>query len=314
MRHVKVSMMPEDAMSKSTALVATCVAGSGARLSPQTLAQALRTSGLAGARIEWLAAESAADVFVDGAWPSTALSDALRAALAPAPVDVIVQPVRGRRKAVLVADMDSTIIREECIDELADCKGLRAHIAAITRRAMDGELDFAAALRERVALLKGVTRSEVFALRNRLTLTPGARALVATMRAHGAYAALVSGGFAPFTEAIAQRLGFDENRANDIEFVDDALSGRVREPVQGAEAKRLALWEICARQGLSLRDALAVGDGANDLDMIAAAGLGVAFRARPGVAAHAAARIDYADLTALLYAQGYSRSSFREAG
>lgn len=305
--------MLEGAKSKSTALVATCVAGAGAHFSAQSLARALRALGLAAAPIEWLAAESAADVFVDSVWPSPTLADSLRAALAPAPVDVIVQPVLGRRKAVLVADMDSTIIREECVDELADCKGLRARVAAITKRAMGGELDFAAALRERVALLEGVTRSEVFALRDRLTPMPGARTLVATMRAHGAYAALVSGGFAPFTEAIAQRLGFDENRANDIEFVDDALSGRVKEPVQGAEAKRLALSEICARQGVSLQDALAVGDGANDLDMIAAAGLGVAFRARPGVAARAAARIDHADLTALLYAQGYSRAAFHEA-
>ena len=305
--------MVEGPISKSTALVATCVAGVGTRFSVQTLVRAMRASGLSGARVEWLAAESAADVFIDGAWPSPGLDEALRAALAPAPVDVIVQPVSGRRKTVLVADMDSTIIREECIDELADCKGLRAHVAAITERAMRGELDFAAALRERVALLEGLTRAEVFALRDRLTPMPGARALVATMRAHGAYAALVSGGFAPFTEAVARRLGFDENRANDIEFVDGALSGRVGEPVQDAASKRLALVEICARRGLSLQDALAVGDGANDLDMIRAAGLGVAFRARPTVAAAAAARIDHADLTALLYAQGYRRAAFHAA-
>lgn len=297
-------------MSKSAALVATFVAGKEARLSAHLLAGVLRATGLFGSRIHWLAPEIAADVFLDQPIPTGTLAEALRAALAPDRIDVIVQPVAGRRKALLVADMDSTIIREECVDELAACKGLRALVSAITERAMRGELDFAAALRERVALLAGVTRADVFALRDRLTLTPGAHTLVATMRAHGAYAALVSGGFSPFTKAVAARLGFDEDRANDLEFIDDALSGRLVEPVHGADAKRRALEELCAQRGLSPRDALAVGDGANDLGMIGAAGLGVAFRAGPKVAAAAAARVDHADLTALLYAQGYQRADF----
>lgn len=300
-------------MSKSAALVATFVAGKDARLSAPILADALRATGLAGSCIDWLAPERAVDVFPEGAIRSTTLSDQLRAALAPDHrVDVIVQPVAGRRKKLLIADMDSTIIREECVDELAACKGLRAHISAITERAMKGEVDFASALRERVALLEGLARAEVFALRDRLTPTPGALALVATMRAHGAYTALVSGGFAPFTRAVAARLGFDEDRANDLEFIDDALSGRLVEPVHGPEAKLRALEEICAQRELSTRQALAVGDGANDLGMIAAAGLGVAFRARPKVAAAAAARIDHGDLTALLYAQGYRTEDFHE--
>jgi phosphoserine phosphatase len=298
-------------MSKSAALVATFVAGNDARLSAPMLAHALRATGLAGSRIDWLAPERAADVFPEGHGPPATLSDRLRAALAPDRVDVIVQPVAGRRKKLLIADMDSTIIREECVDELAACKGLRAHVSAITERAMLGELDFAAALRERVALLEGLGRADVFALRDRLTPTPGAQALVATMCAHGAYAALVSGGFTPFTRAVAARLGFDEERANDLEFINDALSGRLVEPVHGPEAKRRALEEICAQRRLSPEAALAVGDGANDLGMIAAAGLGVAFRAGPKVAAAAAARIDHADLTALLYAQGYRTADFR---
>jgi len=238
-------------------------------------------------------------------------TESLRAATAPAPVDVAVQPVTHRRKKLFVADMDSTMIQQECIDELADFVGLKAHVAAITERAMRGEIEFAPALRERVALLKGLPLSVIDeVLQERIRLTSGARELVMTMRKNGAHTCLVSGGFTAFTDKIAAQIGFDENRANRLVVENGKLAGKVEEPILGREAKLSALKDLAAKLKLEPADTLAAGDGANDLDMIEAAGLGVAYRAKPAVAAAAHVRIDHGDLTALLYLQGYKREEF----
>ena len=226
-------------------------------------------------------------------------------------VDMVVQRAEGRRKRLLIADMDSTMIRQECIDELADEAGVGAHVAAITARAMNGELDFEAALRERVGLLKGLPEAAIAGvLRDRITLMPGGKALVATMKANGGHAALVSGGFTAFTSAVAAQLGFDENRANTLHIEGGALTGTVAEPILGKEAKLVALHEITARLGITADQAVAVGDGANDLPMLLAAGMGVALHAKPRVQAECEARVNHGDLTALLYLQGYSRDEF----
>ena len=228
-------------------------------------------------------------------------------------VDLIVQPTANRRKKLFIADMDSTMIGQECIDELADVLGLRDHVAAITERAMRGELDFEPALRERVALLKGLDHSMIGkVIQDRITITPGARTLVATLRAHGAYTALVSGGFTAFTGPISQSIGFEEHRGNALTILDGILSGEVKEPILGRAAKREALIDLRDMFSLDDIDTLAIGDGANDIDMIRAAGLGIAFRAKPVVAEAAHARLDHADLTGLLYAQGYPRASWME--
>ncbi|MBM3578238.1 MAG: phosphoserine phosphatase SerB [Alphaproteobacteria bacterium] len=262
---------------------------------------------------DWLAEDLAVDAFLSGAGHDLAdLRARLQVAVADDPIDVIVQPTMGRRKSLLVADMDSTMIGQECVDELADLVGLREHVAAITERAMRGEVDFESALKERVALLEGVTLAQIETLLTRITLTPGGRQLVRTMRANGAHTALVSGGFTQFTEPVAARLGFQETRANLLEIADGALTGAVVAPVLGREAKRAALVELREQQGLPRDATLAIGDGANDLDMLREAGLGVAFHAKPKVAQAAAARIEHADLTALLYAQGYRREEFVE--
>jgi len=231
--------------------------------------------------------------------------------LQPMRVDLVIQPSEGRRKRLLIADMDSTMIRQECIDELADEAGVGAHVAGITARAMNGELDFEAALRERVALLKGLHESVIaHVLSDRITLMPGGPALLATMRAHGGHAALVSGGFTAFTSAIAERLGFHENRANTLLAEGGLLTGTVAEPILGKEAKLQALQEITARLGISPAEAIAVGDGANDLPMLLAAGTGVALHAKPKVQAECQVRVNHGDLTALLYLQGYAREEF----
>jgi phosphoserine phosphatase len=226
-------------------------------------------------------------------------------------VDMVVQAAEGRKKRLLIADMDSTMIRQECIDELADEAGVGARVADITARAMNGELDFEGALRERVGLLKGLSESVIGqVLRDRITLMPGGPVLLATMKANGAYAALVSGGFTAFTAAVAGKLGFDENRANTLDVAEGALAGTVAEPILGKEAKLQALNEITARLGITPAEALAVGDGANDLPMLKAAGTGVALHAKPTVQAQCEVRVNHGDLTALLYLQGYSRDAF----
>ena len=226
-------------------------------------------------------------------------------------VDVVVQAAEGRKKRLLIADMDSTMIRQECIDELADEAGVGARVADITARAMNGELDFEGALRERVGLLKGLPEGVIaHILRDRITLMPGGRQLLATMKAQGAYAALVSGGFTAFTSAVAGMLGFDENRANTLHVAGGRLAGTVAEPILGKQAKLDALNEIALRLGIAPAEALAVGDGANDLPMLLAAGTGVALHAKPSVQAQCEVRVNHGDLTALLYLQGYSRDDF----
>ncbi|MBD1203327.1 MAG: phosphoserine phosphatase SerB [Rhodobacteraceae bacterium] len=227
-------------------------------------------------------------------------------------VDLVVQAAEGRRKRVLLADMDSTMIQQECIDELADEAGVGARVAEITKAAMNGELDFEGALRERVGLLKGLPVAVIDrVIRDRITLMPGGPALVATMKADGAYAALVSGGFTAFTARIAGMLGFDENRANTLNSNGDLLDGTVAEPILGRQAKVDALVDITKRLNLSEGEVMAVGDGANDLGMLKRAGAGVALHAKPVVAAECDIRINHGDLTALLFIQGYRREEFR---
>ncbi len=221
-------------------------------------------------------------------------------------VDAALVPIANRRKKILVADMDSTMINEECIDELADAVGIKAEVAAITARAMNGELDFEQALRTRVALIKGLERHVIEEVRReRITLAPGGRALIQTMKAFGAYTALVSGGFSFFADYFGKRIGFDEAIANVLEFDGDRLSGTVASPIVDKSTKLNRLTTLAAEQGVPLAATMAVGDGANDLDMIKASGLGVALHAKPHVAAEAQVRIDHADLTALLYLQGF---------
>jgi phosphoserine phosphatase len=240
-----------------------------------------------------------------------ALADAIRTAIAPAPIDVVIQPAAVRRKRLYLTDMDSTVIEQECIDELADFAGLKEHVAKITERAMNGEIAFEPALRERVALLKGLPAAVVDeVIEKRITLMPGGRTLIMTMRAHGAHTCLVSGGFTLFTEKIAAAIGFDEHRANVLAVESGKLAGYVAEPILGKDAKLATLRELTARLGLKPEETLVSGDGANDLPMLEAAGLGVAFRAKPVVAATAQARVDYGDLTALLYLQGFKREEF----
>lgn len=237
--------------------------------------------------------------------------DALRSALAPAPLDVAILSVEGRRKKLFLADMDSTMIGQECIDELADYAGMKAHVAAITERAMRGEIAFEPALRERVALLKGLPASVVDeVIAERIRLTPGGPELVRTMKANGAYTLLVSGGFTLFTGPVSTAIGFDAHRSNLLLIDRGSFAGTVAEPILGREAKLASLLELRAARGLGPTETLAVGDGANDLAMLHEAGLGVAYHAKPQVAASAHVRIDHGDLTALLYLQGYTRAEF----
>ncbi len=242
---------------------------------------------------------------------SAELIQRAREAVGEPPLDINLVNNRMRRKRLLIADMDSTIIGQECVDELAEFAGKRAEVSAITERAMRGELDFEAALKERVAMIKGLPTSvleETF--KTRITLTPGAITLVQTMNHQGGITALVSGGFSFFTARVAQAAGFTLTQANELLIENDLLSGKVAEPILGRTAKQNALLRIAAENDISLEETLAVGDGANDLTMLESAGLGVAFHAKPDVANAAAARIDHGDLTALLYLQGIQQTEF----
>ena len=272
------------------------------------------TAFLDDARLDELARDEAVDIVFDGTKSLAELRDRLQRLIADLPVDVVVQPLAGRCKKLLVADMDSTIIGQECIDELADFVGLKAQVAAITERAMRGVVEFEPALRQRVALLRGLpvdTIDRVIA--ERIRLTPGAGTLIATMRAKGAHTILVSGGFTAFVEPVAAMAGFNESYANRLVETAGRLTGEVAEPILGRTAKLATLEDAIIRLNLRAEDTIAVGDGANDLAMIGRAGLGVGFHAKPKVAEAADARIDHADLTALLFAQGYRRAEFLSA-
>ncbi|WP_407975670.1 phosphoserine phosphatase SerB [Brucella pseudogrignonensis] len=299
-------------MSRSASLVATLIANPAkASLIPSLgikASAAVNASGL-----YWLADGIACDIPLASGLSHEEADQALRSSLDGAPIDVVVQEQDSRRKKILIADMDSTMIQQECIDELAEEAGLREHVAAITARAMNGEIEFEPALRERVALLKGLPLSVIDkVISTRISLMPGGVELVRTMRKHGAYTALVSGGFTSFTRRVAEMIGFNEDRANTLLHDGTHLSGAVSDPILGREAKVEKLVEIADRLGLTPQDAIAVGDGANDLGMIQLAGTGVALHAKPAVAAQAKVRIDHGDLTALLYIQGYRKSDFVE--
>ncbi|MBX6320786.1 MAG: phosphoserine phosphatase SerB [Rhodospirillaceae bacterium] len=291
--------------------VLTLIAPPEAPLAAETVALARDGVAAAGGRaaeVAWLG-PTACDIPFEGAEPS-AVEAAVRAGLAGRPVDLAAQPARGRRKRLLVADMESTIVTRELLDELAGLAGLRDEVAAVTARSMRGEVDFAESLRRRAAMLAGLDASLIDRVRALIELTPGARTLVATMRAHGAYTMLVSGGFDCFTAVAARACGFDEHRGNRLVVENGRLAGSVGDPILGAAGKLAALEEAAAARGLSPADAAAVGDGANDIPMLRAAGLGVAFRGKPAVTAAARHRLDYADLTGLLYMQGYRAADF----
>lgn len=290
--------------------IITLIANPATRALAPALAESAAEAVGAGS-VTWLGERLAADLAVDGADGHT---DALADVIGDAPVDHVIQKDEGphaRRKAILLADMDSTMIRQECIDELAAEAGIKDQVAAITARAMNGEIEFEGALRERVALLEGLPLTVIdTVIAERIELMPGARDLVRTMQAAGAHCALVSGGFTHFTARIAEMVGFQEHRANRLVHENGKLTGKAAEPILGKQAKADALLEIAERLGVGTDRAIAVGDGANDLAMLEMAGAGVALHAKPAVAEQAAMRIDHGDLTALLFIQGYREDEF----
>lgn len=292
------------------AFVATLLANPSNPILEPALAERAAES-LAASGLYWLADGIACDIVLKDGTDEKAAEAALRALIGDRKIDVAVQDADTRRKKFLIADMDSTMIGQECIDELAAEVGLKDKVSLITARAMNGEIAFEPALRERVALLKGLPIKVVDeVISKRITLTPGGLELIATMKAKGHYTALVSGGFTVFTAPISARLGFHENRANILLEKDGILTGEVAEPILGKQAKVDALVDISARLGIGTHEAIAVGDGANDLGMLELAGSGVALHAKPSVAAQAKIRIDHGDLTALLYLQGYRKTDF----
>jgi phosphoserine phosphatase len=297
--------------------VLTLIAGASGVEWPRVLRVARAALEPLGAHLEpvdWLAAERAADLGfegVDSEQAEAAVRVALVREIGDLPLDLIGQPREGRRKRLLVADMEATIIANEMLDELAEILGLGPGVAAVTQRAMRGEIDFAPALRERVALLEGAPATALDQAAGRIRVNPGAAELVATMRAGGAYTALVSGGFRCFTRLVKTRLGFDVEIANELVVSDGRITGRVKEPILGREAKLASLNALAADRRLALADTIAVGDGANDVAMLEAAGLGVAYHAKPVADEQARHRVRHADLTALLYAQGYREGEIR---
>lgn len=313
---ISTALPPNSCEFTCMSLVATLICNPADPALDSTIVDGARAVLPSPGSAHWLFDEVAVDIPFTGQIPFEgrdirAIENRLREARGDLPIDIVVQPQALRRKKLFLADMDSTMIGQECIDELADFAGLKAHVAGITERAMRGDIEFEPALRERVALLKDMPIGVVDeVLKKRITPTPGGRELVMTMRANGAYTCLISGGFTLFTNAVAAMIGFQENRANELLARDGKLTGEVREPILGRAAKLATLMELRESFDLDEIDTLVVGDGANDLGMIEAAGLGVAYHAKPAVAAADAARIDYGDLTALLYAQGYRRDEF----
>ncbi len=261
---------------------------------------------------DWLDKGIACDIAVDGVHPEQAEA-AAEGALPDLPIDIVCTRATRRRKRMLLADMDSTMVTSETLDDIAALAGIGDKIAAITARAMNGEIDFAGALRERVAMLEGLDEAVLAQAYDTVVLTPGGRTMVRTMRAHGAYTALVSGGFKYFTSRVAATVGFHLDQANDLEIADGKLTGRVIEPVQDKDSKLQTLIGLAGERNVSLEETATIGDGANDLPMLQAAGLGVAFRAKPSVNAAARVRVAHGDLTALLYLQGYRRDEFADA-
>lgn len=274
------------------------------------IAKALEGAGAQVLAQDWLAADIACDIIFSKLEPAAA-EDAARAVIGELPIDCVAQDTDGRQKQLLISDMDSTIITIECIDEIADFAGVKEQVAGITERAMRGELDFIAALRERVGLLKGLEAAVLQQVYDkRVKFMPGARELVQTMRANGAYTILVSGGFDFFTSRVQEAIGFHDNSANQLEISEGKLTGKVLEPILDKHAKLATLMQVSGEKNISLSQSLAVGDGANDLPMIMAAGLGAAYHAKPVVQQSARARINHCDLTALLYIQGYRQEEF----
>ncbi|MFO1242873.1 MAG: phosphoserine phosphatase SerB [Rickettsiales bacterium] len=268
---------------------------------------ALKARGFHVAELEWLSDNEACDITVEGA-DFAELKKNVTETVESHPIDFAVQPKEGRRKKLLISDMDSTLIGQECIDELADFVGKKEEVSAITERAMRGELDFKEALTHRVSLLKGL-REDVLqrAFDERITMNAGGRELVETMRANGAYTLLVSGGFTFFTSRVRDALGFQEDHSNVLDVAEGALTGKVVPPILDKEAKLASLKTTCARLGISTHDVMAIGDGANDLPMIKEAGMGVAYRAKPVVRAEADMALNHCDLSALLFVQGYKK-------
>jgi phosphoserine phosphatase len=297
MRHVLVLIAAPRLQKLDDSMVATAI-------------EAMRAAGAAVGAPRWLAPEEAAELGFEGAAPR--MRSAVERVLEGWPIDVAVLPAENRRKRLLIADMDATIVENETLDDLAEEAGVGERVAAITVRSMRGEIDFSAALRERVAMLAGLEAAALERTATRVRIMPGAEILVRTMRRAGAYTALVSGGFRFFTGKVRGRVGFDTDEANELLLEDGRLTGRVAEPIINRDGKRAALERLAAARGIALDDCVAVGDGANDLAMIEAAGLGVAFRAKPIVAAAADIRLDHADLTGLLFVQGYEKAEFAQ--